>query len=156
MSAGDIKDRENYKGLRADAYIEREAPMDSDAVYWARENIPSGSVVLEANGDSYTIYNRVSVLTGLPTVLGWHTHEWLWHNDLDPVDARAEIVRRMFVDADISLMDTYGVDYIFLGSCEYDKYYGQGMDPDRLRSLGEIVYTGPVQEDGRYTCIIKL
>lgn len=156
MSAGNILDEENYKGLSADAYIEREDPMDSDAVYWAKDNIPSGSVVLEANGDSYTIYNRVSVITGLPTVLGWHTHEWLWHNDLAPVDDRAELVRRMFVDADKELMQKYGVDYIFVGFCEYEKYGDRGMDIDRLQELGEVVYTGPIQNDGKYTCIIRL
>ena len=156
MSAGNILEEGNYKGLRADAYIEREDPMDSDAVYWARENIPSGSVVLEANGDSYTIYNRVSVITGLPTVLGWHTHEWLWHNDLSPVDKRVELVRRMFVDADKDLMTEYGVDYIFVGFCEYEKYGDWGLDIESLKELGEVVYTGPVQEDGKYTCIIRL
>ena len=156
MSAGNILEEGNYKGLRADAYIEREDPMDSDAVYWARENIPSGSVVLEANGDSYTIYNRVSVITGLPTVLGWHTHEWLWHNDLSPVDKRVELVRRMFVDADKELMTEYGVDYIFVGFCEYEKYGDWGLDIESLKELGEVVYTGPVQEDGKYTCIIRL
>ena len=156
MSAGNILEEENYKGLRADAYIEREDPMDSDAVYWARENIPSGSVVLEANGDSYTIYNRVSVITGLPTVLGWHTHEWLWHNDLTPVDERVELVRRMFVDADKELMLKYGVDYIFVGFCEYEKYGDWGLDVNSLMELGEVVYTGPIQEDGKSTCIIRL
>lgn len=156
MSAGDIKDRENYKGLRGDAYIEREDPMDSEAVYWVRDNIPSGSVVLEANGDSYTIYNRVSVISGLPTVLGWHTHEWLWHNDLTPVDERVDIVRRMYVDADKALMEEYGVDYVFVGHCEYEKYSGEGMDAAALMDLGEVIYTGPVQEDGTYTFIVRL
>ncbi len=156
MSAGDIKDRENYEGLRADAYIEKQVPADSDAIYWARDNIPSGSVVLEANGSSYTIYNRVSVITGLPTVLGWHTHEWLWHNDLSPVEDRVEIVRRMYVDADRALMEQYGVDYIFVGYCEYEKYSDQGMNIDNIRELGQVVYSSPVQDDGRYTFIVKL
>ena len=156
MSAGDIKDRGNYEGLRADAYIEREDAMDSEAIYWARENIPSGSVVLEANGSSYTIYNRVSVITGLPTVLGWHTHEWLWHNDLSPVEDRVEVVRRMYVNADRQLMEQYGVDYIFVGFCEYEKYAEQGMDIDRLRELGQVVYSSPVQDDGKCVFIVKL
>ncbi|MBP5607871.1 MAG: hypothetical protein J6X66_06345 [Lachnospiraceae bacterium] len=156
MSAGDIKDTDRFMGLRADDYLYREAPYDADAVYWARENIPSGSVVLEANGDSYTIYNRVSVITGLPTVLGWHTHEWLWHNDLDPVDERVDIVRRMYVDADRALMEAYGVDYIFVGSCEYEKYEREGMDIGRLLELGETVYSGDVHDDGKYTFIIRL
>lgn len=30
--------------------------------------------MLEANGDSYSDYERVSAMTGLPTVLGWYVH----------------------------------------------------------------------------------
>ncbi|MCR4641152.1 MAG: hypothetical protein K5697_03865 [Lachnospiraceae bacterium] len=156
MSAGDITDAVTFRGLAADDFLEREAPMDAEAVYWARENLPDGSVLLEANGSSYTIYNRASVITGLPTVLGWHTHEWLWHNDLTPVDERAELVKRMYVQADAALMREYDVDYIFLGSCEYEKYDKEGMDAAELCALGEVVFTGKPDGTGRSCYIIKL
>lgn len=157
MSAGDILDYSRYKGLEADRYLDKECEEDADAVYWARENLADGTVLLEANGSSYTIYNRASVITGLPTVLGWHTHEWLWHNSLDPVDEREEAVRRMYVDADAELMRQYGVEYIFLGSCEYEKYGPEGMDAERLRALGEVVYTAEqADEQGHHSCIIRL
>ncbi len=156
MSTGDITDPLKFRGLAADDFLKKEAPMDADAVYWARENLPDGSVLLEANGSSYTIYNRASVITGLPTVLGWHTHEWPWHNDLAPVDERSALVEQMYVHADASLMKAYGVDYIFLGSCEYEKYLEKGMDAAKICALGDIVFTGEPDGTGRSCYIIKL
>ena len=156
MSGAEITDPLKFRGLAADDFLEREAPLDAEAVYWARENLPDGSVLLEANGSSYTIYNRASVITGLPTVLGWHTHEWLWHNDLTPVDERSALVEQMYVSADKALMKQYGVDYIFLGSCEYEKYSGKGMDAAELCALGDVVFVGKPDATGRSCYIIKL
>ncbi len=62
----------------------------------------------------------------------------------------------MYVDADKALMEEYGVDYVFVGHCEYEKYSGEGMDAAALMDLGEVIYTGPVQEDGTYTFIVRL
>ena len=50
------------------------------------KTIEGQPVVLEANGDSYSDYERVSAMTGLPTVLGWYVHEWLWRGD--PADLK--------------------------------------------------------------------
>lgn len=48
------------------------------AYIWLNKNVKGQPVVLEACGDSYQNYdNRVSAMTGLPTVLGWYVHEWL-------------------------------------------------------------------------------
>ena len=41
-----------------------------------------------------------SVLTGLPTVLGWHTHEWLWHNSSEPVDERGAEISEFYTGID--------------------------------------------------------
>ncbi len=143
-SFGDVTDPERHKGLRADAFIYEYRPMDAEAVKWINASVPSGSVVLEANGDSYTLYNFVSVLTGLPTVLGWHTHEWLWHNDLDPVDLRAADILEIYTGTDLQkkqeLLQKYNVDYIYIGSNEYEKYGQSGMDPQILLEMGEVVY----------------
>ena len=45
---------------------------DVSAIQWLKENIKGAPVVLEANGDSYSGYERVSAATGLPTILGWY------------------------------------------------------------------------------------
>ena len=61
---------------------------DADAIRWLKENIQDSPVVLEANGDSYSDYERVSAMTGLPTVMGWYVHEWLWRNDVADLNAK--------------------------------------------------------------------
>ena len=55
-------------------YMNKATKEDAKAIAWINENIEGRPVILEANGDSYTLYNRVSFLTGCPTVVGWHTH----------------------------------------------------------------------------------
>ena len=160
-SFGDIHDRERHKGLRADAFIYEQRPEEAAAVEWINASIPNGSVILEANGDSYSLYNFVSVLTGFPTVVGWHTHEWLWHNDVEPVDARGDDVREIYTGTDLQrkqdLLRLYNVDYIYIGSNEYEKFKDNGVVLGELFSLGETVYCsdGP-DTSGNMIYLIKL
>lgn len=157
---GDISKEENYGGIEADRYIYTEAPTDAAAIDWLQTYAQDGQVVLEANGDSYTLYNRVSVLTGLPTVLGWHTHEWLWHNNVTPVEERAEAIQSIYTSQDETLvrglLEQYDVSYIFIGSCEYEKYGMIGLDVEFLKSLGEVVYEGYPDESNRIVYILQV
>lgn len=75
---GNVFDLSEYRGLDATAYLENVFSEDAGAIRWLDETIEGQPVVLEANGDSYSDYERVSAMTGLPTVLGWYVHEWLW------------------------------------------------------------------------------
>ena len=160
-SFGDIRDKERHKGLRADAFIYEQRPEDAAAVEWINASIPNGSVILEANGDSYSMYNFVSVLTGFPTVVGWHTHEWLWHNDVGPVDARGADITEIYTGTDQQrkqeLLQKYNVDYIYIGSNEYEKYGNNGMEPADLIALGDIVYYSTAPDaSGNMIYLIKL
>ena len=100
------------------------------------------------------------MLTGLPTVLGWRVHEWLWHNSLEPVSARAAEVQTMYTSQDQelvrALLNKYKVTYLFIGSCEYDKYAPIGMNTETLRQLGEVVYEGYPDMQGRVVMIVKV
>lgn len=157
---GDIGNEDRYQGMRADQYIYEEQPEDAAAISWLNDYVQGRPVILEANGDSYTIYNRVSVLTGMPTVLGWHTHEWLWHNTVIHVDERAEDIRVIYTSQDEevvrSLLSEYEVEYLFIGTCEYEKYMEQGMNPEFLKGLGEVVYEGAPGFGGRTVTIVKV
>lgn len=157
---GDITNEEGYSGMRADRYIYEEQPTDAAAIAWLNDHVTGRPVILEANGESYTISNRVSVLTGLPTVLGWRVHEWLWHNSPEPVSARAGDVDTIYVSQDRelvrSLLDKYQVTYLFIGTCEYDKYELAGMNTEMLRQMGEVVYEGYPDLKGRVVMIVKV
>ncbi len=142
---GDITDRERFQGLDAAAFVEKEDRYDAEAIAWINENIEGTPVMLEANADSYTYGNRVSVLTGLPTVLGWFTHEWLWKDSYELANERAEIVKQIYTSTDMefveSLIKEYKVAYIYVGNEERVKFAETGINEAGLQSLGDIVFT---------------
>lgn len=143
---GDYMNSETYKSLDATNFMETECYADYEATNWLNENVEGTPVVLEANGDSYTFYNRVSVITGLPTVFGWRTHEWLWQSVdgefPEVVNVREEAVKNFYTTTDINaakeFIETYDVSYIYIGKCEYEKF--PEMNTDFLKSLGEVVF----------------
>lgn len=157
---GDLSNESGYIGMRADRYIYEEQPTDAAAIAWLNENVEGRPVILEANGESYTIDNRVSVLTGLPTVLGWRVHEWLWHNSPEPVNDRAAQIQTIYTSQDKelvrALLDQYQVTYLFIGTCEYNKYALLGMDTELLKQMGEVVYEGYPDMQGRVVTIVKV
>lgn len=140
--SGQVWKIQEYKGLNATAYLEDQYPEDAPAIRWLQANVRGTPVVLEANGESYTDYCRVSAMTGLPTVLGWKVHEWLWRNDLEAVEARSAQVETIYTSTDEaqvrSLLDEYHVSYIFIGKMEREKY--PALNEDLLRSLGTPVF----------------
>lgn len=156
---GNIFRPEKYKGLDSTAHMVNTMPDDNKAITWLNDNVTGTPVVLEAPGDSYTDYERVSVMTGLPTVLGWHTHEWLWKSDLALLDARAADIQLIYTSADVNevkaLLEKYDVSYIYVGGLEKDKY--PDINHNLLKSLGEIVFLSPVEGAKDYeTYIIKV
>ena len=108
-----------------------------------RQNIEGSPVVLEANGDSYSGYERVSASTGLPTVLGWYVHEWLWRNDVPDLNQKSADIQTIYTSGDVetvkSLVKKYDISYIFVGGQEKEKY-GTDLNDSLLQSLGSIAY----------------
>ncbi len=154
---GNIFDRDRYKGLDAAAFMEKDMPEDAAATAWLNENVTGTPVVLEANGDSYTDYQRVSVITGLPTLLGWRTHEWLWKGSPEPLDARAADIETIYSSAErdevLSLIQEYDISYIYVGKLEQEKY--ETVNHELIKSLGTIVYESPKKEEYE-TYIVKV
>ena len=90
---GEVWKPSQYKGLNATAFLETDFPEDVNGIRWLKENISDAPVVLEANGDSYSEYERVSAMTGLPTIMGWYVHEWLWRGNLSDLNAKIEEIQ---------------------------------------------------------------
>lgn len=152
---GEVWKPSQYKGLNATAFLETDFPEDVNGIRWLKENISDALVVLEANGDSYSEYERVSAMTGLPTIMGWYVHEWLWRGNLSDLNAKIEEIQEIYTSTDETrvkeLLEEYNVSYIFVGSCERNKY-GADMNNDLLKSLGEVVF-----QDSEYpTYIVKI
>ena len=123
-----FEELKTYRGLYGLNWMANKLPDDLAAVNWLNANIPDSQqpVVLEANGDSYTEYERISAFTGLPTVAGWVVHEWLWRGGYEPIAARAEEVRQVYEAADEysarTVLNKYDVEFIVVGGLERQKY----------------------------------
>ena len=152
---GEVWKPSQYKGLNATAFLETDFSEDVGGIRWLKEHIEDSPVVLEANGDSYSEYERVSAMTGLPTVMGWYVHEWLWRGNLADINARIADIESIYTSTDEAqvrkLLEQYDVSYVFVGSCERKKY-GEKLNNDILKKLGEVVY----QDEEWQTYIIKV
>lgn len=136
---GDLK---NYIGIDGLQYLKVRFADDYNAINWINETISGQPVILEAQGDSYTDYARVSANTGLPTVLGWTVHEWLWRGTYDVPAPRITDVQTLYESTDIEetrrLLDMYKVEYVFLGELERQKY--PNLSVEKFEELGKVIY----------------
>ena len=97
--------------------------------------------MLQAAGTSYTRENYFSALTGLPTVVGWEIHEWLWRGDYQQVRRRQQQVALIYQGERQEarrLLKKYRVRYILVGRFERQKY--PRLDEDRWREWGKLVF----------------
>lgn len=145
-----------YKGLDSTSTIRTNMESDQMALEWIENNLKEQEIVLEAPGLSYTTGSTVSALTGHPTVTGWQTHEWLWHNSYDFVYLRELDVDNIYTSTDISVVrdnvNKYDVEYIFVGKNEYTKY--GDIHLDNLLQIGDVVFSDGAIDNP--TMIIKV
>lgn len=138
---GSLKELRNYEGLYGLNFLVNFYPDDYQAILWLKENVKNSPGVLEAAGDSFTDFNRVSAVTGLPTIQGWLVHEWLWRGSFDEVSERAEIVQRIYetnsVQEAFKLLSQYQMKYVFIGAKEREKY---SIFEDKFSEIGKIVF----------------
>jgi YYY domain-containing protein len=106
---------------------------DFQGIEWLRQNVQGSPVVLEANTPTYRWGGRVSIYTGLPSVVGWQWHQeqqrWGYRED---VGRRIRDVSTIYRTEDtrqaISLLARYNVRYVYLGQLERLYYPGPGIE----------------------------
>ena len=132
----------NYSGLNGTLYLKSLYPNDYEAILWINKNIKGQPIILEAQGDSYTDYARISADTGLPTVLGWTVHEWLWRGTYDIPAPRIPEISRMYESQDLEetkiLLKKYNISLVFIGILERQKY--PNLNEEKFKSLGKIIF----------------
>lgn len=137
------EDLHTYKGLNGIEYLNTVYPSDYKVIQWLEKNVTGQPVLLEAQGDSYTDHARISSYTGLPTVLGWTVHEWLWRGSYDIPSPRIEEVRIVYESNDLAetkmLLKKYNVQYVYIGDLERQKYLN--INSQKFNELGTIVFT---------------
>ena len=121
-----IRQRQGPLSLDARGPLARRAAGDAAAIAWLEANAPAGSVVMEATGNPYTEFARISSHTGLPTVLGWANHEGLWRSNDREVGERDGLVRSFYETSDVgtalAILKKYGVTHVVLGDLERQQY----------------------------------
>ena len=103
---------------------------DYEAIGWINRTIKGNPVILEATTPIYRWGSRVSIYTGLPTVIGWDWHEIAHRSYLktDEVGKRTKLVKTAYetnsIEEFLSIIKQYKVKYIYLGELE-KAYYNQ-------------------------------
>ncbi|MBI2755496.1 MAG: glycosyltransferase family 39 protein [Chloroflexi bacterium] len=107
-------------------------PGDAQAIRWLQDTIQGSPVLLEGRAAIYRWGARVSIYTGLPTVLGWD-----WHQQQQRVAYAAQIqerasdVQRAYDSpqpADLlSTIKKYNVRWVYVGGLERAYYSPAGL-----------------------------
>src|SRR5262249_25209439 len=135
-SLGPGLDGEAYLGRAVVHDQGREFPLawDAGGIRWLREHVAGSPVVLEASVPPYRWGSRVSVYTGLPTVLGSASHERQQRAACpgDPVGRRLAAVSTIYTSTDVAaalrLLRRYDVRYVYVGPLERLYHGGPGLD----------------------------
>jgi uncharacterized membrane protein len=109
--------------------------QDYEAIRWMQRNIEGSPVIAEAHSNNpyRAIANRVSMYTGLPTIIGWDWHQRQQRAVLpgSVVTDRIFDVNTLFNTPDIpqamAILDKYGVSYIYVGPLEWTYYNSLGL-----------------------------
>jgi len=117
---------------------------DYGGIVWLQENVQGSPVILEGLGArEYLWGNRISIYTGLPTVVGWRWHQVQQRMAANPgqVEQRHldvnECYGTMDPDRAWQIIQKYGVRYIYIGP--YERLY---YDPRGLAKFGTMAADG--------------
>ncbi|MBN1963272.1 MAG: hypothetical protein JW910_01410, partial [Anaerolineae bacterium] len=120
---------------------------DYQMIRWLQQYIEGTPVVLEGQSNlPYTWSARVSIYTGLPTIIGWDHHQ-RQQRTLDPlsrlVDQRVQNVNAIYDGTDVQaawdLLQYYDVSYLVVGQLERAYYSSQGLAKfDDMVDLGQL------------------
>ena len=125
-------------------------PSDYEAIIWLQDNVQGSPTIVEGVTPLYRWGSRVSVYTGLPTVIGWDWHQkqqrwgYQWM-----VDARIADVNQIFSTTDqattLELLHKYGVSYVYIGDLERLYYPATGIAKfdQMVGSSLDLVYSNP-------------
>jgi YYY domain-containing protein len=99
-----------------------QAREDAQVVNWLNKNVSGMATILEAHGDAYREFTRISMNTGLPTILGWEHHIKQRGLTERALIERKRAIRAIYSSDDLAmtkdLLVKYNIDYIVVGQLE--------------------------------------
>jgi YYY domain-containing protein len=127
--------------LDGTAYLAWRSPTEAAAIDWLNEEVRGTPVVAEAWGDAYGEYGRVSMNTGLPTIVGWDYHVYQRAHDWPSIEAHKADVARLYLAQDADgvreVLDRHAVRYVYVGEME-ERTYGPET-ATRLSALTDLL-----------------
>ena len=137
--------------MQTSVYMDDGRPVtlkwDSQAFDWLKEHVAGIPTILEANTPLYRWGSRVSIYTGLPTVIGWDWHQKQQRSILpgQTIDHRIEDVRTIYNSTNLEeakqLLDLYQVKYVYVGPLERLYYDPNGLEKfNQAKDLWSLVY----------------
>ncbi len=129
-----------------------EFATDRAGIEWLRNNVEGSPVIVEAQWDLYTWANRISIYTGLPTVLGWDWHQTQQRHDYRwEVQRRRQAINNFYTTRDAAeakdFLDEFDVKYVYVGELERGAYPPSGIqkfDNASELKLRPVFSNGPV------------
>jgi YYY domain-containing protein len=125
------------------AFVVENSPAEAKAIAWLEENADNEAVIVEAVGEEWSGYGRISSRTGLATILGWAGHEVQWRGSNQAFKNREQEVATVYQSQDVGevarLLEQYEVTYIYWGRLEKTRY-GQ-ESPGALKTLARPVFS---------------
>lgn len=113
------------------AFLRLSRPGELAAVEWLQAAVRGTPVLLEAQGPPYQDFSRISMMTGIPTVLGWEHHVSQRGNSRAEIQERRVAVSTIFASPDVErvrpLLERYRVAYVYVGWLERATYPTAGL-----------------------------
>ena len=137
-----------YQGIYGLGWLRDQYSDNWAGINWINSQLQNNRlgdrpVIVEADGDSYTDADQFSTFTGLPTIIGWPVHEWLWRGSYDVVAPRREEVREIYELTDAAqtnvILKKYHVTNVIVGQLERQKF--KNLEESKFSSLGTPVFT---------------
>jgi uncharacterized membrane protein len=131
------------------AFMKVAYPADYAGINWLNAHVAGAQVIAEADDSYYNWRSRVSMFTGLPTIInGIHEPEQRYGDEIDPTSlcgqtanpseclahthARSDDLRALYGATSPAekwrVIHTYGVRYIYVGFSERQLYPHAGLD----------------------------
>jgi uncharacterized membrane protein len=121
-------DHATYEDQGRDLHL----PADAAAIRWLRANVDGSPTILEGRSPLYRWGSRVSIYTGLPTVLGWDHHQNQQRAAYTrEILERANDVQRAYESARaadaLAVIRKYDVRWVYVGGLETAYYAPAGL-----------------------------
>ena len=114
--------------LDGTAYLQPRNAHERAAFEWINDNVPGIPVVAEAHGPSYQDYSRVSMNTGLPTVLGWDYHVHQRAHRWPDIRRRKADLEKLYTSDNQEIVKgilrRYNIALVYVGGVERRTYAG--------------------------------